>query len=309
MKKAYIIMAHKAPQQLYRLIDRLNDGASEFFIHIDKTAEFSQFEIIKAFGKVVHFIERVDSKWGGFGSVQASLNGLKAVRDSAKEFDQVLLLSGQDYPIKSNTSIDDFFAASPHSVFMDHFPIPNYKKWPGGDRGGWYRVDKYYIGLKWYEFFVSKSLNLLSTYLPFLRRKIPGGMKPFTGSQWWSVDRYALDYILDYDAKHPEYRAFHQYTFVPDELYVQMILANSKDEKIIKNLSADNKRFMIWEKPDSAHPNILRKADFASIAASDHLFARKFDATVDSEILDLIDTRILQKKHHHHSIDVSLPHE
>jgi hypothetical protein len=172
---------------------------------------------------------------------------------------------------------------------------------------GWYRVDKFYIGLKWYEFLVSKSLNLLSTYLPFLRRKIPGGMKPFTGSQWWSIDMYALNYILEYDNSHPEYRAFHQYTFVPDELYVHMILGNSTDERIVKSLVTTNKRFMIWEKPDSAHPNILCKADLDSILASEHLFARKFDATVDSEILDLIDTTILQKKHRHQSIDAPLP--
>lgn len=293
MKKAYIIMAHRYPAQLYRLIQRLNDGDSDFFIHIDKTAEFTQFQTVKDFGEAVRFIDRVDSKWGGFGSVQASLNGLKAVRETGNQYDQVFLLSGQDYPIKSNEEIDAFFRTSPYSIFVDYFPIPNYKKWPGSDRGGWYRVDKYYIGLKWHEFFRSKSMNLLATYLPFLRRKMPAGMKPFTGSQWWSVDMYALNYILDYDAAHPKYRAFHQYTFVPDELYVHMILANSTDERIVRSLTDTNKRFLIWEKPDSAHPNTLRKTDFAAIKASDHLFARKFDATVDVEILDLIDNEIL----------------
>jgi len=151
MEKAYIIMAHKNPGQLHRLIRRLNDGTSEFFIHIDKTAELFQFELVKEFDNIVHFFERVDSKWGGFGSVQASLNGLEAVKNSQKKFDRILLLSGQDYPIKSNEYINNFFKNSPYSVFMEYFPIPNYKKWPGSDRGGWYRVDKFYIGLKWYE--------------------------------------------------------------------------------------------------------------------------------------------------------------
>jgi hypothetical protein len=309
IKKAYIIMAHKAPGQLYRLIATLNDGASEFFIHIDKTADFSLFQSVKEFGSIVQFTERVDSKWGGFGSVQASLNGLKAVKASKNKFDRILLLSGQDYPIKSNEYIDDFFRTSPHSVFVDYFPIPNYKKWPGSDRGGWYRVDKYYIGLKWHEFLRSKSMNLISTYIPFLRRKLPGGMKPYTGSQWWSLDMYALNYILEYDAGHPEYRAFHQYTFVPDELFFQMILANSKDERIIKSLEANNKRFMIWEKSDSAHPNILRTTDFEAIKTSDHLFARKFDATIDAQILDLIDSEILQKDHVHSPKDVLFSNE
>ena len=80
---------------------------------------------------------------------------------------------------------------------------------------------------------------------------------------------------------------------MPDELYVHMILGNSKDEQIQKSLVANNKRFMIWEKPDSTHPNTLRLKDFDAIKASDHLFARKFDATVDEAILDKIDKEIL----------------
>ncbi len=298
MEKAYIIMAHKNPGQLYRLIDRLNDGASEFFIHIDKTAAFAPFEIIKELGTtIIHFVDRADSKWGGFGSVQASLNGLKAVKNSQKKFDRILLLSGQDYPIKSNQYIDNFFSNSPHTVFIDYFPIPNYLKWPGSDNGGLYRVYKYYFGLKWYQLFCSKSLNLLSTYIPLLKRKIPNEMKPFAGSQWWSGDGYALDYILDYDEKHPEYRAFHQHTFVPDELYVQMIVANATDENLVKSILNSNKRFIIWADEHAAHPNLLGKNDFEAILNSDDLFARKFDENTDAEILDLIDREILLTQH------------
>ncbi|MDB5110023.1 MAG: hypothetical protein JWR67_1137, partial [Mucilaginibacter sp.] len=35
VKKAFIILAHKNEDQLVRLIDRLNDVYSYFFIHID----------------------------------------------------------------------------------------------------------------------------------------------------------------------------------------------------------------------------------------------------------------------------------
>lgn len=296
MKKAYIIIAHKNPKQLYRLISRLNDGISNFFIHIDKRVEISEFEICLDFGEIVQFIDRLDSKWGGWGVVQATINALKLIKNSSAKFERIFLISGQDYPIKSNEYINDFLLKSPYAVFMDYFPIPNHEKWPGGDRGGWYRVDKYYIGLKWYEFFVSKSLNLLSTYIPFLRRKIPFGMKPYTGSQWWSIDMYALDYILDYDAKNPKYRTFHQFTFVPDELFFHMIIANSTDERLLKSVENNNKRLMIWEKPNSAHPNTLGKSDLDTILSSDHLFARKFDEKSDADILDLIDTNILQQK-------------
>lgn len=305
MEKAYLIMAHKYPEQLHRLVSRLNDGFSEFFIHIDKKVDISQFQNVKEIGDVVHFTERFDSKWGSLGTIKPFLSGLQEVKDSKKNFDRILLLSGQDYPIKSNEYINDFFKNSPYSVFIDYFPIPNYKKWPGSDRGGWYRVDKYYFGTKWYEFFCSKSLNLLSTYVPFLRRKIPNGMKPFTGQTWWNLDMYALNYILDYNAKHPEYMDFHKNTFVADELFVQMIIANSKDEKLLNSIENTEKRFTIWEKSDSAHPNLLRKTDLKAIMASDDLFARKFDENVDSEILDLIDQQILYSANTSQSVQLA----
>ncbi len=293
MNKAYIIMAHKSPNQLHRLVSRLNDGTSEFFIHIDLKAEFSQFETLKEFGAVVHFIQRFDAKWGGYGVIKPFLAGMRAVHDASTQFDRIMLLSGQDYPIKSNTQIDRFFENSKYSNFINYFPIPNYEKWPGGDRGGWYRVDKYYFGNKWYEFFGSKSMNLLSTYLPFLKRKMPNGMKPYTGQTWWNLDKYALDYILDYNDQHPEYLHFHRNTFVADELFVQMIIGNSKDEKLLNSIENSEKRFTIWPKANSAHPKILDKNDLQAILASDDLFARKFDENVDTEIMDLIDKEVL----------------
>lgn len=286
-------MAHKSPNQVHRLIARLNDGESEFFIHIDQKTDLYQFHAVKEFGNIIHFTERFDATWGGYGLIKPYLSAMKTVKDYPTKFDRILLLSGQDYPIKSNEYINNFFQKAEHSIFVNYFPIPNYQKWPGGDRGGWYRVDKYYFGNKWYELFGSKSINLLSTYMPFLRRKIPNGMKPYTGQTWWNLDMYALNYILDYTAKHPEYINFHRHTFVADELYVQMILANSTDEKLLKSIGNSEKRFTIWPKPDSAHPKILSVSDFEAIQASGDLFARKFDENVDSEILDLIDNKIL----------------
>lgn len=295
MEKAYLIMAHKNPGQVHRLVSRLIDGSSDFFIHIDKKTDSTPFETsLRALGSIVHFTERFDATWGGYGLIKPFLCGLKMVQQTTKKFERIILLSGQDYPIKSNADINHFFEQSPYSVFVDFFPIPNFEKWPGRDRGGWYRVDKYFFGLKWYHFLFSKSLNLAATFLPFLRRSIPNAMKPYTGQTWWILDPYALNYILDYVEQHPEYIAFHRNTFVADELFVQMILANSTDPKLLQSIENNDRRFIIWEKQDSAHPNILRTTDFDTIRSSTDLYARKFDEGIDGAILDLIDTEILQ---------------
>jgi hypothetical protein len=82
---------------------------------------------------------------------------------------------------------------------------------------------------------------------------------------------------------------------VADELYLQMIIGNSKDEKLLKSIENSEKRFTIWEKETSAHPKILDKNDLEAIMLSNDLFARKFDE--DTEILDLIDSQILFKNY------------
>lgn len=291
MKKAYIITAHKNSLHLHRLVSRLDDGNSEFFIHIDQKVDIEPFQSLLDFGDAVHFLPRFDAKWGSYGTIKPYLSGMRAVKESPTPFDRILLLSGQDYPIKSNKEIDLFFANSPYSVFLNYFPIPDERKWPGRDRGGLYRVDKYYFGSSWHELFRSRLLNLLASYLPFLRRKIPNGMSPYTGQTWWNLDMYALNYILAYHDAHPEYFKFHQHTFVADELFIQMIIGNSSDEKLLKSIENSEKRFTIWEKPSSAHPKILDTNDFDAISSSSDLFARKFEES-DTEILDLIDQKI-----------------
>jgi hypothetical protein len=294
MRKAYIIVAHKNPKQLYRLISRLNDGNSEFFVHIGLNTSISTFYEILDIGEQVHFLPRFDSAWGGYGTIEPYLSGMRVIRDSPKKFDRIMLLSGQDYPIKSNKEIDEFFKSSEHSVFLDYGVIPNMEKWPGSDRGGLYRVDKYYFGMKWHQRLRSRTMNFLARFLPFLRRKLPNNMKPFTGQTWFNLDMYTLNYILDYHDAHPEYFEFHKHTYVADELYIQMIIGNSNDEKLLKRICKSEKRFTIWEDVRNAHPKILKKSDFNAITQSEDLFARKFEEW-DTEILDLIDKKILFK--------------
>ncbi|MET4082558.1 hypothetical protein ABIB40_002518 [Pedobacter sp. UYP30] len=296
MKKAYLIMAHKYPSQLCRLVDRLNDGLSHFFIHIDKKVDISQFDSLKVFGDKVVFIDRFDGQWGRYGTTLPLLAGLKTIKHSLFSFDRIILLSGQDYPIKSNKEINEFFQSSPYSVFINFFPIPNLEKWPGKDRGGLYRIDKYYFGEKWCNRVASRTLNLLSIPMAFLRRRIPKEMAAYTGSAWINLDMYALNYILDFHEKNPEYLKFHRNSFVADEVFIHMIVGNSRDEGLLARMQNSEKRFIIWESPQSPHPKILQSSDFKSIKLSEDLFARKFDEEADAEILDLIDSELLFKE-------------
>jgi len=47
------------------------------------------------------------------------------------------------------------------------------------------------------------------------------------------------------------------------------------------------------DKPFKEHPYIFTVDDYSKIISLPHLFARKFDETVDAKVLDLIDDKIL----------------
>src|SRR5512133_3964658 len=108
---AYIISAYKNPEQLIRLILRLCTEQTTFLVHVDKKADREVYNKIVEGTKHlpnVHFLKRYDCYWGEFGHVQASLEGIRELRKQKISFDYVFLLTGQDYPIKTNAQIQDF---------------------------------------------------------------------------------------------------------------------------------------------------------------------------------------------------------
>ncbi len=102
MKIRYLILAHKNPAQFARLISALETPAAFFYVHIDRRACADDFRKSLADTKGrVHFLEeRYYVNWGGFSTVLATLALMKECLQESLPDDRVVLLSGQDYPIK-----------------------------------------------------------------------------------------------------------------------------------------------------------------------------------------------------------------
>jgi hypothetical protein len=50
----------------------------------------------------------------------------------------------------------------------------------------------------------------------------------------------------------------------------------------------DNLRYIDWLR-NSSHPETLYKKDFERFINTENLFVRKFDVTIDTDVLDMID--------------------
>ena len=97
-----------------------------------------------------------------------------------------------------------------------------------------------------------------------------------------------VQYLLDFLESHPELDRFWRYTWGSDEFFIHTVMMNSSYKK---DIIRESGRYIDWSQ-GGANPKILTKEDFEDLKNSDKLFARKFDMSIDTEILDLLDNII-----------------
>ena len=90
-------------------------------------------------------------------------------------------------------------------------------------------------------------------------------------------------------------------THTPEETFFQIMTMKSPVANLVdvnpKEMVAQNcmtyAYFSDKDKPFKGHPYIFTVDDYSKIISLPHLFARKFDETVDAKVFDLIDDKIL----------------
>ena len=278
MRIAYIILAHKLPEQLVRLVKKLNTDATSFIIHVDrKTDQKTYQKIVNALSPFenVYFLKRHVCNWGGFGHVQATLDGIREVFALNLQFDYAILLTGQDYPIKSNEIIEKSLEENNQNSFIEYFHLPN-EIWEN-ENGGLDRINYWHLNFLGEPRKIFPRFDLI--YLKSIKR-----FKIFGGSSYWCLTRDCVKFIIEYLEQNDNFIKFWKYVRIPDEGFFQTLLLNSDYKGQLIN---DNFRYIVWS--NSPHPEILGEQEYEQFITSNKLFARKFDVTVNSNILDMID--------------------
>ena len=78
MQKNYLILAHKNPEQLCRMVKTLDDGNSKFFIHLDAKKSIEPFATLLQGKNIVFIPKRERCVWGGFSIVVATIYLMEA---------------------------------------------------------------------------------------------------------------------------------------------------------------------------------------------------------------------------------------
>ncbi|MBO9658004.1 MAG: hypothetical protein J7527_04190 [Chitinophagaceae bacterium] len=280
MKICHLILTHKNPRQLERLIQILQHPDADFYIHIDKKSDQSPFLYLAKQPNVFFVKNRTKVYWAGYGTIQATLNGFEEILP-AKEYDYINVISGQDFPIKSTAAIHDFFKIHQGTEFITCQSIED--EWKDAAP----RVRKYHL-INWQipgKFRLEKIVNKI---MP--ARKFPLDLPVVGRSNWFTLTPAAAKYVLDFLAKHPNYVRYFKYTWGGDEFFFATILFNSH----FRDRIADSLIYVDWNVPATGHPKLLDATDFDKLLASDKLFARKFDTDKNEEIINMLEKHLTQ---------------
>jgi hypothetical protein len=206
--------------------------------------------------------------WGRFGIVKATVSLMRKALEAP--FDYAILLSGQDYPIKSNRVIREFLVERDGKEFIESFSILQPNRW--GD----------HAKQRAFGFVIAFRSRVLRTGW---HRKFPLGYIPHGGSQWWCLSRPAIEHILQFLRDNPAFTSYFRFTWAPDELIFQNILSNSEfEERICEKITYDD-----WSTPSPPYPKVLDESDLSVLTTTNCLFARKFDHVTSARLRELLD--------------------
>ena len=323
----YFVASHTNPWQIVRLVRTLRAGspAASIVIHHDYSRSYLDPTAFEGVNDLYIIKDHIPVQWGNFSLVEMMLHSFKWIL-SHLEFDWLVFISGQDYPIQPLGQIEQFLENTPYDGFMrgvaledaipcrpEECPVEKSPGEPCPDC-----VSRYYY--QYYELHylpsrLKKKLKRVGRFLykarsPVQIRLIPDRFKPrlvigfrsfvtpftsnfkcYKGSQWFTLNHDCIQYIHQFASTHSRFVRYYQRTLIPDESFFHTIVFNHPGFRIFN----DNKRFISWHNHTSPSPQVLRAQDFDHIIASNQHFARKFDIDVDATVLDMLDKHVNAK--------------
>ena len=312
MKVLYLIQTYKNPFQIQRLVNtiKLSSPSSQILISHDSNASpLNEACFTNIPG--VYLIYNPGGR-GDFFTVQSYLNSLKWLFNNKIKFDWIVNLSGQDYPTHSLAVFEQFLAKTKYDGFLEYRDVLS--------KDGYYGLqesrDRYFYqywhsGIqfsKWQRALIKPIRVLVNNIQPFIKigtsYQFSLGVRDFThkfdtnfqcygGSLYKILSNKCARYLHETAEDRADLVEYYKKTIVPEESFMQTILANSK----LFNLCDKNYFYMDWKGSNHGRPKILTVSDYYTLTKDENVyFARKFDPEIDSDILDMLDSHILEQQ-------------
>lgn len=218
MKIGYVMLVHDRFHRAEATSRFLAEGGTPVAIHIDYSSAWGYQE---AFPLVAgrDVFSKIDCEWGRFNLIEATLLALRRLISANPDLTHVQLLSGSCLPIATQKDLRKHIAKSPDCDFIDVAKLED---------DDWVIDGLSHERLTLYHPFDWRSqkqlfnLNVALQRFLRIRRKLPDGLTPAIGSQWWCLTRETIDHILNDDVT-MTLSAFMRHSWIPDESFFQIL--------------------------------------------------------------------------------------
>lgn len=298
----YLVYTFSEPDVLARTIVRLSP--SQFIIHVDRKVDEGRFRDAvpeAALSRVTFVGKRWLVNWGGYSQVRAIRSLVTYAIDSGDDPDEYLvLLSGQDYPLRSSAEIDRHLSSSGRQ-FIRYFRISESEyKYKRQIRSVHFRdlpllrrwSIRYPIAKKTRNGIIVALERLFSSRLG--PRLNPPAEIMFGPTHFAITRSYARR--LE-EASNRSFDAYFKRVFVPEEKFYQTLAGVIERESSSDGLRDGSEPYVgsgNWRYANihHIHPSLVKvygASDWEEVRSSRALFLRKVSMAKSALLLDLID--------------------
>lgn len=281
-RHAYLIMAHEDPKLLKNLIEALDDPRNDIYVHIDKKSSCFSIDEVSGWGHAsrVFTVPQMKVYWGDFSIVKCELKMLDYAHENGP-YRYYHMLSGRDFPIKSQDSMHDFFDGE-----TGEFAVA-WENMPGcGDERDYTYKYRYFWNMKYFDYcrglyehdskvwkfqFRLQDANMSVQRRLNIDRSRWDGIKRYKGEMWFSITEDFVEYLLGKKAGKIIRKALRK-THGSDEFLIPTVIENSPFKE---RLAGTCLRLIDWNR---GMPYVFTDDDAEEVIGSGQFFVRKISS-------------------------------
>ena len=256
-----VMLVHTALDRAEQVARHWYAAGCPVVIHCDRStprAEYQAFrQALKDLPDIL-FATRHRCEWGTWGIVAATQEAGELMLAQFPQVRHVYLASGSCLPLRPVQELIDYLADRPRTDFIESATTSDVPWTVGG-------LDEERFTLR-FPFSWKRQRHLFDRYVAIQRalrfkRRIPNGIVPHMGSQWWCLTRQTLSAILQ-DPERSTYDRYFRRVWIPDESYFQTLARQYSTN--IESRSLTLSKFDFQGKPHifyDDHLQLLRRSD------------------------------------------------
>jgi hypothetical protein len=257
----FVMLAHAELARAAQMARHLAERGYPVALHLDRKIPVDDLQAIKADLadlQNVLFAPQFDCGWGLWSMVEATQASAELLLDRMPEVRHVALISGDCLPLAPVEELSDFLDRYPQTDFIESVTVQDVPWTIGGLQQERFTL-RFPFSWRTHRKHFDRYVKLQRKI--GLQRRVPQGIQPHLGSQWWCLTRASLEAILS-DPRRKEFDRYFSKVWIPDESYFQTLVRRvsvsiESRSLMLSKFDAQGKPFTFYDD----HLDLLRHSD------------------------------------------------